>query len=120
MQLHHAIVSVSISLLSHNETFHRMFYHPEEHQFVLESLAYPFMEVTGDVVISWMLLWRATIASNKLATTSKKKDSAFYQGQLKSVEFFINSILPITIGKMNTILTTNGSAIEISEESFGG
>jgi len=84
------------------------------------AFAYPFMEVTGDVVISWMLLWRATIASNKLEKASKKKDSAFYQGQLKSVEFFINSILPITIGKMNTILTTNGSAIEISEESFGG
>ena len=84
------------------------------------TFAHPFMEVTGDVVISWMLLWRATIASNKLATTSKKKDSAFYQGQLKSVEFFISSILPITIGKMNTILTTNGSPIEISEGSFGG
>jgi len=84
------------------------------------AFAYPFMEVTGDVVMSWMLLWRATIAAQKLEKGAKKKDAAFYEGQLKSAEFFLNSILPITIGKMKTILVTNGAAVEISEDSFGG
>lgn len=82
------------------------------------AFAYPFMEVTGDVVLSWMLLWRATIAAQKLEIGGKKKDVAFYEGQLKSAEFFLNSILPITLGKMKTILTTNGAAVEISEDSF--
>ena len=82
------------------------------------AFAYPFMEVTGDVVLSWMLLWRATIAAQKLEIGAKKKDVAFYEGQLKSAEFFLNSILPITLGKMKTILTTNGAAVEISEDSF--
>jgi len=82
------------------------------------AFAYPFMEVTGDVVLSWMLLWRATIAAQKLSIGAKKKDIAFYEGQLKSAEFFLNSILPITLGKMKTILTTNGAAVEISEDSF--
>jgi alkylation response protein AidB-like acyl-CoA dehydrogenase len=82
------------------------------------AFAYPFMEVTGDVVLSWMLLWRATIAAKKLEIGAKKKDVAFYEGQLKSAEFFLNSILPITLGKMKTILTTNGAAVEISEDSF--
>jgi len=84
------------------------------------AFAYPFMEVVGDVIMAWMLLWRATVASQKLEKGAKKKDSAFYEGQLKSAEFFINSILPITTGKMNAILTTNGAAVEISEDSFGG
>ncbi|UCD32574.1 MAG: acyl-CoA dehydrogenase [Desulfobacterales bacterium] len=84
------------------------------------AFAYPFMEVTGDVVMSWMLLWRATIAAQKLEVGAKKKDIAFYEGQLKSAEFFLNSILPITLGKMKTILATNGAAVEISEDSFGG
>ncbi len=84
------------------------------------AFAYPFMEVTGDVVMSWMLLWRATIAAQKLKKEVKKKVAAFYEGQLKSAEFFLNSILPISLGKMKTILVSNGAAVEISEDSFGG
>jgi len=51
---------------------------------------------------------------------AKKKDVAFYEGQLKSAEFFYHSILPVTLGKMETILATNGAAVDISEDSFGG
>ena len=84
------------------------------------AFAHPFMEVCGDVVMAWMLLWRAVIASKKLENGAKKKDAAFYQGQIKSAEFFIYSILPITFGKMKAILATNGAAVEITEDSFGG
>ena len=84
------------------------------------AFAYPFMDVTGDVVMSWMLLWRATIAAQQLQNGAKKKDVAFYEGQLKSAEFFYHSILPVTLGKMETILATNGAAVDISEDSFGG
>jgi hypothetical protein len=84
------------------------------------AFAYPFMEVTGDVVMSWMLLWRATIAARKLEKGARKKDAAFYEGQLKSAEFFFYSVLPITLGKMRAILTTNSAAVEISDDSFGG
>jgi hypothetical protein len=67
-----------------------------------------------------MLLWRATIAAQQLQKKAKKKDAAFYEGQLKSAEFFYHSFLPITLGKMDTILTTNGAAVDISEDAFGG
>jgi len=89
---------------------------------VLNAFAFasPFMEATGDVVFAWMLLWRATVAAKKLEEGAKKKDIAFYEGQLKSIEFFAHSILPITHGKMAAILDTNGATIEISEASFGG
>jgi alkylation response protein AidB-like acyl-CoA dehydrogenase len=84
------------------------------------AFAHPFMDVCGDVVMGWMLLWRAAIASKKLENGAKKKDAVFYQGQIKSAEFFIYSLLPITFGKMKAILTTNGAAVEITEDSFGG
>ncbi|MFO7556060.1 MAG: acyl-CoA dehydrogenase [Desulfobacterales bacterium] len=84
------------------------------------AFAHPFMEVCGDVVMAWMLLWRATIASQKLEKKPGKKDAAFYNGQIKSAEYFIYSILPITFGKMKAILATNGAAVEIEEDSFGG
>jgi alkylation response protein AidB-like acyl-CoA dehydrogenase len=82
--------------------------------------AYPFMEVSGDVIMAWLLLWRATIAAQNLVNGAKKKDVAFYEGQLKSAEFFTHAILPGTLGKMNAILGTNSAAIDISEDAFGG
>lgn len=68
------------------------------------AYAYPFMDVTGDVVMAWMLLWRAVVAAQKLAGKAKKKDVAFYEGQLNSARFFIKSVLPVTLGKAAVIL----------------
>jgi alkylation response protein AidB-like acyl-CoA dehydrogenase len=84
------------------------------------AYAHPFLEVTGDVMMAWMLLWRAQIAVTKLADGAKKKDVAYYEGQVKSAEYFINAILPITLGRMNAIDNGHGAAVEISEASFGG
>ncbi len=83
------------------------------------SLSYTFMEVCGDVVMAWMLLWRADVASKALEG-AKKKDVAYYEGQLKSADFFTSTILPVTSGKMNVIKATNNAAVTISEDSFGG
>jgi hypothetical protein len=82
--------------------------------------AYPFMEVAGDVILAWQLLWRAAIAAQKLANGAKKKDAVFYEGQLKSAEFFTHCILPATLGKMDAILATNSAAVDIEEDAFGG
>ena len=81
------------------------------------AFAHPFLEATGDVIMAWFLLWRAQIASQKV--DSAKKDRAFYIGQMKSAEFFIESILPVSLGKMNAILKTSHAAIEIPEDAFG-
>jgi hypothetical protein len=82
--------------------------------------AYSFMEVFGDVVIAWLLLWRASIAAQNLENGARKKDVAFYEGQIKSVEFFAHSILPVSLGKMNVILAADSTAVDISADAFGG
>ena len=84
------------------------------------AFAYPFMEVAGDVVFSWLLLWRAVIAAEKLEKGAKKKDKVFYEGQLKSAEYFTQTILPATLGKMNAILASNSAVVDIEEDAFGG
>ncbi len=97
------------------------------------AFAHPFMEAAGDVVVAWMLLWRAVIAAPKLEKlvgsddrwerkekAEKNKNAAFYEGQIRSAEFFATAILPITMGKMEAILATNGAVVEIPEASFGG
>jgi hypothetical protein len=80
----------------------------------------PFLDVTGDVIMGWMLLWRAVVAEQKLSDGAKKKDVSFYKGQIKSAQYFINSTIPITIGRINAIELNDSSAIDIDEESFGG
>ena len=72
------------------------------------------------MVMSWLLLWRATIAAEKLENGAKKKDAVFYEGQLKSAEYFANCVLPVSLGKMNSILAANSAAVDIAEDSFGG
>jgi hypothetical protein len=84
------------------------------------AFAHPFLEVCGDVVMAWMLLWRARIAAEKLAAGVKEKDALFYEGQLKSIEFFTSTILPVTFGKMKAILAGNTAMVDIHEDSFGG
>ncbi|KJS32865.1 MAG: acyl-CoA dehydrogenase [Desulfatitalea sp. BRH_c12] len=82
--------------------------------------ASPFLNATGDVIMAWMLLWRAQVAATKLAKGAATKDGAFYKGQIKSAEFFINTILPVTLGSMNAIAKGSPAAIEIDEDAFGG
>ena len=106
------------------------------------AFAYPFMEVSGDVVMGWMLLWRAAVAAEKLqasakhrdrqppqrrATAAEKlqaggkaKDKKFYEGVIKSAEYFIQCVLPVTMGKMEAIMLSAPAAVEIEEDSFGG
>jgi len=95
------------------------------------SLASLFLEVVGDVVMAWMLLWRAVVASSKLnelvgdpgseATLeriSQNKNASFYHGQIKSAEYFIGTILPVTLGKLNAVEGDCSAVVDILEESF--
>jgi alkylation response protein AidB-like acyl-CoA dehydrogenase len=84
------------------------------------AFAHPFMDASGDVVMAWMLLWRGCIAAAKLEKGAKKKDQAFYEGQMKSLQYFTQAVLPVTMGKMDAIMATCDAAVEISEDAFGG
>ncbi len=84
------------------------------------AFAHPFMDVCGDVILAWLLLWRALVASEALEKGARKKDEAFYRGQLKSAQFFVRTVLPGTMGKMEAILETDGAAVEIEDAAFGG
>jgi len=82
------------------------------------AFASPFMEAAGDVIMAWQLLWRANIAAEKLDSGAKKKDIPFYEGVLKSAEYFTSTVLPITFGKMKSISNCNTAAVDISADAF--
>lgn len=78
------------------------------------ACAHPLMEATGDVVTAWMLLWRAVIADEKLDS----KEAPFYKGKIKAAEFFITTILPATLGKLNAVTYENNPAADMDENLF--
>ncbi len=82
--------------------------------------AFSFMEAVGDMVMGWMLLWRANIAAAAIQSGAKEKDQAFYAGQIMSAEFFSRNMLPVTLGRMESILGASSIANDISEDAFGG
>ena len=97
------------------------------------AYAKPFLDVVGDVCMGWMHLWRATVALPKLeklagsldpaarlAKAAESKEAAYYEGVLQSAKFYINTVLPVTLGKMNTIKNCDAATVEIPEAAFGG
>jgi len=82
--------------------------------------AFPFMEVVGDMVMAWMLLWRANTAAQALHAGAKEKDSIFYEGQIMNAEFFTRNLLPVTLGRMEAILAGSTIANDMPEDAFGG
>ena len=79
----------------------------------------PFLHATGDVIMAWMLLWRAVTASEQLKREAKKRDVAFYRGQISTADFFIQTELEITMGKFNAIQSGCQAALDIEEDGFG-
>lgn len=83
------------------------------------SHSVPFLEVMGDVMMAWMLLWRATVAAERLEKANKK-DQLFYQGQIRTAEFFMRTVLPVTSGKMDAIADCCDAAVAMDDAAFGG
>ncbi len=101
---------------------HRMSRQPEHSADILKvrSLSYQFLHVTGDVILAWMLLWRAYVAQKQLEKTTPKKRKDFYQGQIESARFFIENLGPVTMGRMNSIIDSGDAVLTISTNAFGG
>jgi hypothetical protein len=82
--------------------------------------AFPFLEVCGDTIMAWLLLWRARIAAQALVAGGKPKDATFYEGQIRSAEFYTRNLLPVTLGKMASILEPSNVVNDMPEDAFGG
>ena len=97
------------------------------------AYAHPLLEVVGDVCMAWMHLWRASIALPSLEKLTggstpeiilekagKNREVAYYDGVVKTAQYFINAMLPVTMGKMEAIIAANSSVVKMHAKSFGG
>ncbi|MBU1194046.1 MAG: acyl-CoA dehydrogenase [Proteobacteria bacterium] len=80
----------------------------------------PFLHAMGDTLVAWMLLWRAVTATEKMTDKVKKKDEVFYDGQIKTAQFFIQTEVPVTMGKIAAVIAGSTAAIDIDDAGFGG
>ncbi len=81
--------------------------------------------------MAWMLLWRAQVAEQKLSQMKedpkfetlkgkKAKNKHFYQGQIASARYFIETILPQTEGRMKSIEAFSKTMVDMPDPAFGG
>ena len=101
---------------------------------IREAFAYakPFLDVTGDICMAWMHAWRATVAatqlekiagsldrSKRMQLAGVNKEAAYYEGVLQTAKFYMNVMIPVTIGKMIAIESCDTAILDIPEVALG-
>lgn len=81
--------------------------------------AHPFLMAMGDITMAWMLLWRANIAAECLQKEGKQKERIFYQGQIQGADYYIHTVLPETLGRLNAIVSGSRGVVDMAESAFG-
>lgn len=72
---------------------------------------------SGDVVVGYLLLKGAVVASEKLRNASAK-DAAFYRGKIAAAKFFASDILPGVSAERALAETVDNSLMELDEAAF--
>lgn len=98
------------------------------------SWASQYLNVFGDIVLGWMFLAQAKIASEKLeavfeahgagdkamqdSIASSDPDAVFYTSKINTAKFFIGSVLPQVKGKIDAILKNDESFTKMTDKFF--
>ena len=96
--------------------------------------AKPYLDLCGDGVMGFLLLWQAHLADRRLQEIYRdhraqdaraqaeilesNRSAAFYYGKIASARFFINQVLTLTHGRARAIMNNDKSALEIPEHGF--
>ncbi|MBN2041275.1 MAG: acyl-CoA dehydrogenase [Spirochaetes bacterium] len=92
-----------------------------------------YLELFGDVIVGWLLLWQAVIAWEKLSSiagdsnpdnaqlenfVTDNVEAAFYSGKLGAAKFFISNVVSLASAKAAIIRIADRSALQIAENAF--
>jgi hypothetical protein len=81
-----------------------------------QSWAQTYLEIWGDLMLGWMFLWQAKLATKKLA--SDNHDVAFYAGKIVTAKYYLGMLLPAVIGKFESIKKSDRAFLEMEEAYF--
>jgi hypothetical protein len=70
----------------------------------------------GEVIIGWLLLRQAEIATTKSANPGR--DGDFYAGKIAAAKFFITTVLPHLRAERKIVEAETGALMTIPESAF--
>lgn len=83
------------------------------------SVAKPFLDLTGHIVSTWMLLKSAVVADSLLGgSQTSERDRAFYQGKIFTARFAVSNLLPQVDALAQTISAWDRSILDMGEAAF--
>jgi alkylation response protein AidB-like acyl-CoA dehydrogenase len=101
---------------------------------LLALYATQYLELFGDVIVGWLLLWQAVIAQEALDKIVSEKgidaaegldklfsenaDAAFYSGKLASARFFVSNVVSQAPSKASLIMNGDRAGLDIAENCF--
>ncbi len=101
---------------------------------LLALYATQYLELFGDVIVGWLLLWQGVIAHeslNKIISEehidaakgldklfSENADAAFYGGKIASAKYFVSNVVSQATSKASVIMNGDGTALEVAENCF--
>ena len=85
--------------------------------FLAYSWASLYLEIFGDVVLGWLLIWQAAIAAEKSGSDGGA-DDFYYSSKILTAKFYAGSLLPAIYGKIAAIQKKDRSLLHITEEMF--
>ena len=72
----------------------------------------------GDLVVGWLLLRQAEVATAKLAAGATNKDKPFYEGKIAAARFFARTQLPKITSERAIAEATDNSLMDVDEAAF--
>jgi len=88
----------------------------EDDSFLAHSWASPYLEIVGDVVLGWMLIWQAVIAAKKIENSNG--DGNYYTAKILTAKFYASSLLPAVYGKILAIRKNDRSLLQMTDALF--
>jgi alkylation response protein AidB-like acyl-CoA dehydrogenase len=88
----------------------------EDDSFLAHSWASPYLEIVGDVVLGWMLIWQAVIAAKKIEKSND--DENYYTAKILTAKFYASSLLPAVYGKILAIRKNDRSLLQMTDALF--
>ncbi len=73
---------------------------------------------TGDLVVGWLLLRQAEVASRALKGDVSAADRAFYTGKIAAASFFARTVLPKITAERAIAEAMDNELMDVPEESF--
>lgn len=79
------------------------------------SYTFPALMCFGDVTVAWRLLDLAIIAEQM---TNEGRGSPFHAGKIMQACYFVGTVLPLTVARLDTCMRSGREIVEMPNEAF--